>query len=151
MNDIHRFLAHAIRLEAEAARRFDELADHMATHGNTETEALFRQFSDWSSMHLHEVLEKAGFRMVSELPNVEYDWPNGASPESAPWWGVDALLTPKSAMELALVSEKLGMEFYQTIAQNSTNPKVVALAAEFAEEEQGHVAHLEKMLAKTPD
>ena len=36
MNDVETFLAHAVQLEREAARRYEELAAAMATEGNRE-------------------------------------------------------------------------------------------------------------------
>lgn len=147
MGSIRRFLAHAVRLEAEAARRFDELADHMATHGNQDVEALFRQFADFSRLHLQDAMERAGFRFITDLPDDGYDWPDGESPEATAWWGVDALMDVQSALELALASERQGLAYYQGIADTSLDPKVVAMAAEFAGEEQEHVVRLEKILA----
>jgi len=146
MESIRHFLAHAVRLEAEAARRFDELADHMATHGNSEVEALFRQFADFSRLHLKDAMDRAGFRFITDLPKNGYDWPDGESPEATAWWGVDAMMDTQAAMELALESERQGLDYYQGIADTSSDPRVVAMATEFANEEKEHVAHLEKML-----
>ncbi len=150
MNSIRTFLAHAVRLEAEAARRFDELAEHMATHGNREVEQAFRQFADFSRLHLADAMARAGFRHISDLPADGYDWPDGEPPESAAWWGVDALMDVEAALYLALESERSGLAFYQTIANNSTDPRVKGMAQTFAEEEAGHVALLEAMLARRP-
>lgn len=150
MDSIRNFLAHAVRLEAEAARRFDELAEHMATHGNREVEAVFRQFADYSRLHLKEAMARAGFRYISELPLGGYDWPDGEAPESAPWWGVDALMDVEAAMRLALHSEQSGLDFYQGIAECSGDPRVQAMAAEFAAEETEHVETLQAMLAALP-
>jgi rubrerythrin len=146
MGTIRRFLAHAVRLEAEAARRFDELADDMATHGNQEVERIFRQFADFSRLHLKHAMDRAGFLHLAELPADSYDWPQGESPEAAPWWGVDAMMDARAALELALGSERLGLLYYQSVADNWSDPRVVAMAKEFAEEEQEHVRLLEKML-----
>ena len=149
MGTIRRFLAHAIRLEAEAARRFDELAEDMATHGNGEVESTFRQFADMSRMHLKHAMERAGFLHLAELPDDGYDWPDSESPEAAPWWAVDAMMDARAALELALGSERRGLEYYQTVADTSHDPRVVAMAKEFAAEEQKDVRLLEEMLDKT--
>ena len=147
MGTIRRFLAHAVRLEAEAARRFDELADDMATHGNQEVEKIFREFADFSRLHLKHAMDRAGFLHLAELPRDGYDWPDGESPEAAPWWGVDAMMDGRSALELALGSERRGLAYYQGVADHSSDPRVVAMATEFALEEQEHVRLLEEMLA----
>ena len=152
MEHIRRFLAHAIRLEAEAARRFDELAEDMATRGNYEVEKIFRQFADFSRLHLKHAMDRAGFRHIRELPAEDYDWPEGESPEAAPWWGVDAMMDARSALKLALGSERRGLIYYQTVAENSHDPRIVAMAKDFAVEEQEHVRQLEVMLeACKPD
>ena len=147
MDNIRRFLAHAVRLEAEAARRFDELADHLDTLGNAEVSALFRQFADFSRLHLKEAMARGGFRYISELSADGYDWPDGESPEAAPWWGADAMMDGRAALELALGSERRGLAYYQSVADSSPDPRVVAMAKEFACEEQEHVRLLEEMLA----
>lgn len=146
MGAIRRFLAHAVRLEAEAARRFDELADHMATHGNHDVEAVFRQFADFSRLHLKSAMDRAGFRFITDLPEDGYDWPDGESPEATSWWGVDALMDVQGAMELALESERQGLAYYQFVAETSSDPRVIAMTTEFADEEKEHVAKLEKMI-----
>jgi rubrerythrin len=148
MNSIRRFLAHAVRLEAESARRFDELAEHMATHGNREVEAVFRQFADFSRLHLGEAMARAGFRYIEELPQDGYEWPGGEPPEAAPWWGVDGLMDVEAALRLALESEQGGLDFYRSIAAGSGDPRVQAMAGEFADEEAEHVAKLEALLAR---
>lgn len=150
MDSIRRFLAHAVRLEAEAARRFDELAEDMATHGNHQVEKIFRDFADFSRLHLKHAMDRAGFRHVGELPADGYDWPEGESPEAAPWWGVDAMMDARAALELALDSERRGLFYYQTVADTSPDPRVVAMASDFADEERDHVRQLEEMLAACP-
>lgn len=147
MNGIRKFLAHAVRLEAESARRFDELAEHMATHGNREVETVFRQFADFSRLHLKEAMSRAGFRYVEDLPRDGYEWPHGEPPETAPWWGVDGLMDVEGALKRALESERNGLDFYRSIAAASTDPRVQAMAREFASEEEEHVAKLRELLA----
>lgn len=151
MGTIRRFLAHAVRLEAEAARRFDELAEAMATHGNQEVEKIFRDFADFSRLHLKHAMDRAGFLHLSELPADGYDWPQGESPEAAPWWGVDAMMDGRAALELALDSERRGLIYYRSVAEQSPDPRVVAMASEFAGEEQQHVSLLEEMLLNYPE
>lgn len=143
MDSIRSFLAHAIRLEAAAAQRSDELADAMQTWGNTEVEAFFRRMADYSRLHLATAMSRAGFRHMWELPREGYDWPEGVPPESANWWGVDALMDIRQAIEKALDGERRGLAFYEGIAQGGPDEKVRAMAEEFAAEEREHVAMLE--------
>ncbi len=150
MEGIRHFLAHAIRLEAESARRFDELAEHLDTLGNAEVSAFFRQMADYARLHLNEALARSGFRHVSELPAEGYDWPDGESPEAASWWGVDGLMDVPAAMELALESEQRGLAFYATIATTTRDPRVQAMAEEFAVEEAEHVAEIQRRMGRSP-
>lgn len=146
MDNINLFLAHAVRLEAEAARRFDELAAMMQTHGNTEVEAVFRRMAEYSRQHLRHIRECNGFRPLAAYAESDYEWPHGEPPESAPWWGVDALIDVPAALELALESERCGMDFYADIARRSGSIKVKAMAEQFADEEAQHVGEIERLL-----
>lgn len=147
MNDIHLFLAHAIRLEAEAARRYETLADEMRTFGNAEVEAFFRKMAVYSRQHLAEATARGGFRAIPALDAAQYQWPDGTSPEAAAWAGVDAFLDVAHALAMALDAERRGHAFYAGIAASSSNPRVKAMAEEFAAEEAQHVADLEARIA----
>ncbi|MDO8891933.1 MAG: ferritin family protein [Sulfurimicrobium sp.] len=149
MNDIHLFLRHAIELEREAARRYEELTEAMKTLGNPEVEAFFRTMAHFSRQHLAEAVARGGFRHLAKLPPVEFQWPDGVSPEQFSWVGVDGFLGVDHALELALDSERSGHAFYASIAAVSTNPRVKAMASEFAAEEAEHVADLEKWIAQS--
>ena len=43
IDDIHLFLVHAIQLERDAARQYEDLAQVMASAGNREVQALFER------------------------------------------------------------------------------------------------------------
>lgn len=146
MHSIHTFLAHAIRLEAAAAQRSEELADAMQTWGNREVEAFFRRMAEYSRLHLKEAMARAGFRQFSEVPDDGYQWPDGVPPESSDWWGVDGLMGIEHAIEMALEGEKRGLAYYEHIAGSTSSERVRAAAEEFAAEEREHVAELEKVL-----
>ena len=146
MDSIHTFLAHAIRLEAAAAQRSDELADAMQTWGNKEVEAFFRKMAEFSRLHLKEAMARAGYRQFSELPDDGYEWPGGVPPESADWWGVDGLMGIEHAIEMALAGERRGLEYYEHIARSTSSERVRAMAEEFVAEEREHVEELEKVL-----
>lgn len=148
MNDIHLFLRHAIELEKEAARRYEELAESMQTWGNAEVETFFRRMATFSRHHLADAMERGGFRHLARMPPVEFQWPDGVSPEQFDWVGVDGFMGVDHALELALESERRGQAFYADIAAASTNPRVRTMAAEFAAEEAEHVTELEKWIAR---
>lgn len=148
MNDIHLFLAHAIRLEAEAARRYEELAAAMKTWGNSEVEAFFARMAHNSRQHLAEAQARAGFRAVPAMALEDFQWPEGTNPETAAWTGVDGFMDTAMALRLAFDSEQRGRAFYATIAATSRNPRVQVMAEEFATEEGEHVAELRKLAGR---
>jgi len=70
MDDLHLFLAHAIQLEREAARHYEELTEQMQTAGNSEVAVFFRQMAVFSRKHLGEAMERGGFRTVLTNPRL---------------------------------------------------------------------------------
>jgi len=151
MEDIKVFLAHAIELEREAARRYEELADSMRTDGNATVEKFFRKMAAFSRKHLGLAIERGGFRQVPALAADEYAWPDGISPEQFDWIGVDCLIDTRNALGLALDGERRGHAFYAGIAATTRDPEVKMMAEEFAEEEAEHVAELEKWIGRYAD
>jgi len=150
MDDIHLFLAHAIALERESARRYEELAATMETQGSPEVARFFERMAHYSRLHLQDATERGGFRHPPQLRPDEYRWPEGGSPEAADWEGVDGFMDVPGALALALGGERRSHAFYAAIAAASGNPRVRQLATEFAAEEAGHVAQLEAELARLP-
>lgn len=141
------FLAHTIRLEQEAARRFEQLADAMQTSGNREVGQLFRRLAHFSRLHLAEATARAGFRDVPELGPADYEWPDLESPETAAIWAADPFLSCGQALEVALEAESAGLAYYQHILDSSTDPEIRRFATEFVAEEGQHVAELQRWLA----
>ncbi|MBB3104357.1 ferritin-like domain-containing protein [Azomonas macrocytogenes] len=143
MDDIQRFLAHAIQLEHESARRYEELTAAMLTQGDAKVAEFFKQMAHFSRLHLKEAMERGGFHDLPNLAPEEYDWPEGTSPEAAAWAGVDGFMDVPGAMALALDGEQRSHDYYRTIAETANDPDVKSMAAEFAEEEADHVAQLQ--------
>jgi rubrerythrin len=148
MEDINLFLAHAVELEREAARRYEELAEAMRADGTAAVEKFFRQMATFSRKHLALAVERGGFRHLPALATDEYSWPDGISPEQFDWIGVDGMIDAKGALDLALDGERRGHAFYAGIAALTRDPEVKAMAQEFAEEEAEHVAELEKWIVR---
>lgn len=146
MNDVEKFLAHAVRLEGEAARRYEELAAAMRTDGNRELQQFFGRMAHYSRLHLAEASSRAGFRDLPPLQPHEFEWPEGTSPETADWVGVDSLMSPRAALELALDGERRGHAYYATIAATTRDSELRMIAGQFADEEAEHVRELERLL-----
>ena len=147
MNNVERFLAHAIQLERDAARRYEELTAAMQTDGNAELKAFFARMAHFSRLHLADAQARGGFRDLPVLAPDDYEWPEGISPETAEWAGVDAMMDAGDALRLALDSERRGHAYYATIAATTTDAELRAIASTFADEEAEHVAELVKLLA----
>ena len=146
MNDVEKFLAHAVRLEGEAARRYEELAAAMHTEGNRELRVFFGRMAHFSRLHLAEASARAGFRDLPPLAAHEFEWPDGTSPETADWAGVDAQMGAREALELALDGERRGHAYYATISATTQDQELRMIAGQFADEEAEHVRELEKLL-----
>ena len=54
-SELAEFLAHSVELEAEARERYQELAEAMAVHHNSEVAEFFRRMATEASDHLAEV------------------------------------------------------------------------------------------------
>ena len=147
MNDVERFLVHAIALESEAARRYEELAAAMQTDGNAELRRFFARMAHFSRLLLADAKARGGFRDLPKLRPDEYEWPEGIAPETADWAGVDAMMDTGAALELALAGERRGHAYYAAVAALAQDAELAAIAREFASEEAQHVAELEKLVA----
>lgn len=146
MKDINVFLAHAVELEREAARRYEELAESMRAASNLEVESFFRRMAVFSRKHLAQAMERGGFHQMPALSAQEYVWPDGVSPEQFEWIGVDTMMDVPAALDLALNGETRSQAFYAGIAAATDDPEVRRMAEEFSSEEAEHVAELEKWI-----
>jgi rubrerythrin len=150
MIDVRSFLTHAVQLEREAARRYEELSAAMRTEGNRELEAFFAKMAHFSRLHLAQATARGGFRELPTLAPHEFEWPDGVSPETAGWAGVDAQMSPRAALDLALAGERSGHAYYAAVAATTKDAELRAIAGEFASEEADHVRELEHLIARCP-
>jgi rubrerythrin len=150
MNDVERFLAHAVQLERDAARRYEELAAAMGTEGKRELAAFFGRMAHYSRLHLAQATARGGFRDLPALAPGEFEWPEGTSPETADWAGVDAQMGAREALLLALEGERRGHAYYAAMAATTADAELRAIASEFASEEAEHVRELERLIAACP-
>lgn len=147
MQTVEEFLAHAIQLETEAALRFGQLADAMASAGNQEVSKLFRRLAHYSQLHLADAKARAGFRNLPALLEADYQWPDIESPEAAAIWAADPFIGREQALQVALAAERAGLAYYSDMLHATQDPEILAFAKEFAEEESQHVAELERWIA----
>jgi len=147
MNSVEEFLAYAIKLEEEATLRFGQLADAMQGYGKKDVGSLFRRLSDYSRLHLADARARSGFRDIPVMAPDSYQWPDVESPEAAAIWAADPFLAKNEALEIALASETAGYEFYKSVHDNTDDPEIRVLAAEFVAEEAEHVAWIRQWIA----
>lgn len=122
MSEVAIFLAHAVALEAEAAERYDELADAMEVHNSREVAELFRKLAHFSRLHWAEVTETAKDIELPKLKPWEYQWQSPEGPEAAPVERTHYMMTPYHCIHLALQNEKRGHQYYADIAHKSRIP-----------------------------
>jgi rubrerythrin len=146
MKNVEEFLAYTIQLESEAALRFGQLADAMATAGNKEVGRLFRRLSDYSLLHLGDAKARAGFRTLPEMTSNDFRWPDIESPEAAAIWAADPSIGIEQALKVALDAETAGLDFYAGVLAATQDPEIKVLAKEFVQEESEHVAELQRWI-----
>ena len=143
------FMADAIAMEAEAAERYDELADAMETHNNLEVAALFRKMADVERRHGRSLQEQMGWS--GPPPPADVHWPDGGEgPETVASDAVHYLMQPYHALQMALRSEERAAAFFGHFAANATG-RVREAALALQQEEEEHVVLVKAWLAKVPE
>jgi rubrerythrin len=143
-------LAHAHRIEADAAERYGILAEQMEAHNNPDVARLFRKLEWVEGLHADKILERAGDTTLPTFSPWEGKWPGDSSPEAIDLGEAHYLMNPWQALQLALTAEQNAFAFYDHLAKTATDPKVKQLATEFAEEERRHVELVHEELVKHP-
>ena len=151
MRSSEELLAHAIEIEREAAARYAELGERMHDLGNDVVAELFLRLADMEQKHEHELELRARGLDLPKLGAGEYAWLEDHAPETAVHNLVLNLLTPYSALKVALEAEKRALAFFETARTQASDPKLAALAAEMAAEEGVHVAWVQSAIRRTPD
>lgn len=144
------FLAHALAIEEEAALRYRELADQMELHHNPETAQLFGELAAAEAEHAARVRQLIGTRKPPVLMPWQYRWHGAESPEASPYDAAHYRMTPYHALQLALAAERHAERFFAAVAEHAGEPKLKALAQEFAEEETLHAERITAVLVRTP-
>jgi len=146
---IEDLLAHARDMEAEAAERYNDLADQMEVHNNHEVARLFRKLAEIEAKHIAAVEAMGDGLDLPELKPWEHAW-EGESPEAPEGDEVHYLMTPYHVISIALRHEKIAVDFFEGVVANSTDPKLSEAANRLADDERGHVILLEEWLARFP-
>lgn len=145
------FLAHAVELESEALQRYEEMADIMEAHHNTEVAHFFRRMAQEAMQHASEV---AGFASGLDLPELkpwEFDWLEAEPPETASFESIHYRMSLRDAMSLALENEQAAHDYYQHVVESVPDKEAVKLAQQFADEELEHLAQLKRLIKDVPE
>lgn len=148
--NISELLARALALEEEAAERYAELAEVMATHNNPEAAELFTRMAAIEQRHVDEINRQITVRALTDLPVGSYRWAGLEGPETTDHADLHYLMTPRQALSLALLNEQRARDYYTAIAERAADPEVVELASELAQEEREHVEWVEQWLQRFP-
>jgi len=141
-------LLHALVIELEAMQRYRQLADMMEKTGNKKVAKIFAKMSEIEAKHAEIIDGHIKDRQLPILTPSQYHWRGPEAPENTDSGRLFHLMTPCQAMSLALDNERRAYEFFADVVDDSTDERVREMAAEFAVEEEQHVAWVEEWLAE---
>ena len=143
-------LAYSLALETEAVDRFNDLADQMEIHHNYEVADLFRKLAKIEGLHIDNVNKASAGRQLPSLLAWEFEWDGGESPEGGAMEDAHYLMQPWHAIELAMHGERRAVAFFRHVADTASDEGVIKMALELVEEEEEHVALLQKWQERFP-
>lgn len=151
MDPVADLLARAIAIEREAAERYAEFARFMADHDRDELAALFAQLARVEGNHARVLEERLGRAAPPAAIDPADRWLEAGPPSPAAREWLLRLIGPRDALVIALAAERRASAFFAALAASSADDGARRLAAELAEEEAAHAAHLERLLAAEAD
>ena len=143
-------MSQALAMEREAVARYQELADIMATHNNTEVAALFREMAGYEQHHVDHILADMGWTDDVIAPRNSTMWALDDAPESVAFDEVHYLMHPWHALKLALAAEQRAQAFFEKLVRDAPTEPIRRAAEDMRDEEAEHVALVEKWLSKVP-
>jgi len=149
ISSVAELLTIAYRIEADAVERYTMLAEQMQQHNNTELVKVFRDLARAEGIHAEEIRRQAGTIDVVERA-LQSPWKKGESPEEADLGDAHYLMTPWHALQMALAGEERALDYFQSIVDTASDPKIKEMAEEFVEEEAEHVNLVHRLLRKYP-
>jgi rubrerythrin len=142
------FYAQALAIERTAAERYRELAREMAGNGNVRTAELFLRLAHFETEHAGRLLEQAA---GMKLPSVSRGRLSEAGiSEIANYEFLYRRVPPQHALLMARAAERRAKAFFERTLASAADPAIRQLAAEFAREENEHIAWLDEALANEP-
>lgn len=144
VRDLGELAAIALTVEREAARRYRDLATRMTAQGNAPLAALFSHLANEEEKHEERVQSWARGHNVMAAPGLSYAWtaPELSSEADYAEAGGDLLITPHSALVLAVHNEERAFAFFVQIAAKTPSQDVRDAAETMAKAELQHVTLL---------
>lgn len=133
------FLSIAVKVEADAARRFDQLRAAAQKGGIADVAELLSQLAAFSRRQ--EAKARGAARSLDpskEIPP-DYLWPDYVAPESTAAWAGGQAVAKLGILRAAHQGERRGYEFYCWVMGTSPDADAVNLAREFVNSEHEHV------------
>ena len=138
--------AHALELEREAGMRYREYATRMRDIGEAKTAEVFEDLTREQDAEVRALESAVGDRKPSELSPWEYVWRLTYMPEKLEPSPRLVPLSPREALQLALLAKRRAEAFYNDVADNARDEVVRICAAEMVEGERQQVKYLEWLL-----
>ncbi len=142
VHSIDELMALAIAMEQEAGRRYRQMAERMRLQGVKDLSDLFTFLADVEDKHAAQIGERAK-SIVGRLPDsspVRWELPEGFHEEE----GRSYLLTPYSALAIAVRNEDRAFAFYAYLAAHTEDPMIRKAAEDLAKDELEHAALLRR-------
>lgn len=144
ITSVEALFATAVAMEAEAARRYAELARRMAAADQSELAELFADLERREREYTRGTADWAARRDIDlqTLPEVVWRKPETLTERQIAEAGGEALMTPESALNLAIYNEERVFAFYTRIATEVSDERVRNYAERMARAQIDHVALL---------
>jgi rubrerythrin len=131
----------AATVEAEAARRFEDLAQQMDRHGNADMAALFRDLAEDEINHGEQIADWASRENRRRPRSTTFSWrmPEAFDLAEA---GSGRVITPYEALSVAVRNEERAFAFYSYLAAIAEQATVREHAEGLAKGELEHISRL---------
>jgi rubrerythrin len=138
----------ATLIEVEAFKRYTQFAERLGSRDSDDACAVFHSMAVNENKHGEQISERRLALFGETPPKVKLDdiFDVEAPDFGAPRWN----MSPLSAYQVALSSERKAYEFYDQALRYVTQPEVKALFEELREEEAEHVQMVQDIIAKLP-
>jgi rubrerythrin len=153
IGSVSAFLAQAVAIEREAAKRYQEFAQHMKDRedGQQHVAELFRRMAREGLAHAGEIAGRAKPGRIRASAPGAYAWLDNGQPQPAAHEWLFGLLTPRDALKVAVHAEQRAKRFFEHVLQTTRDGEVKAIARTFLDEEGEHIARMKRALRKLPN